>query len=96
MLQPINKHTVLKEVRMNGAWEGVVAPNNFNVNGVWGHGMDLLITVSRDKKYYVINRYNNSPITADYEELETVLNSFAYYNCHGELGKRIRFWHDVK
>lgn len=90
-MQTVNKHSVLKEVREKGAWEGFIAPNNARVGTPWKLEMEILITVGRDGKYYVVNRYNNSPITVEYEELETTLNSFMYYQPR-ELGTRVRFW----
>jgi hypothetical protein len=93
-MKPVNKHTVLKEVRQNGTWEGMIAPNKALPNGPWHIGMDILLAADRQGNVYSINLYRNSPITMPYEELETMLNAFKYYNCNSELGQRIRFWQD--
>jgi hypothetical protein len=92
MLNIVNKHTVLKEVRQNGTWQGYIAPNNVNaanVNGYWNLGCPVCIIRDREGNFYEID-VNNS--NCDMVELETLLNNFKYYNCIAELGKRVRFW----
>ena len=88
MLQPINKHTVLKQVRTNGTWHGFIAPsrvNSSNIKDGWCVGMGISIKFE-DGKYLTENS------DGDYVELETVLNEFEYYNCNSDLGNSIRFW----
>jgi hypothetical protein len=88
-VEPINKHTVLKQVRTNGTWEGYIAPNmvnSFHITDGWHLGHKILISIGRDGKYYVVSWYN------EYKELEDTLNSFKYYNCNSELGKTVKFW----
>lgn len=93
MLRPLNKHTVLKEVRTMGLWVGYIAPNNvseYHVTNGWqiGMGIEIFDVIEEDgtHKPYVNNQDNTAT------PLETVLSSYKYYNCIPELGNRIRFW----
>jgi hypothetical protein len=83
-MEPINKHSVLKEARTRGEWKGYIAPSNVNsyhIVGGWHLGMSITI-VFLDGKYTVRD-------TA----LEDYLSEFVWYNCQdNETGKRIRFW----
>jgi hypothetical protein len=96
-MNPINKNTVLKQVRTQGEWKGYVAPSNVNqyhIKGGWHLGMNITIVSGKEvsgneKEYYYFSEQNES-----FQELETWLNSFMYYNCNPELGQRIRFWQE--
>ena len=83
-MERTNKHTVLKEVRNNGEWKGVIAPSKARPGGPWNLGHE--IAIRKDNfKYFVWNGEESM-------ELESYLNNFAYYNCNSELGQRISFW----
>ena len=89
-LQPINKHTVLKQVRTNGTWEGYIAASKvspFHITGGWHIGMSVLLCSDRQGNPYYVSHN-----ACEVAELETALNNFKYYNCDSELGKRVRFW----
>ena len=86
-ISPINKHTVLKDVRNTGMWQGYILPDKANPHSVWITPFDLLISIGRDNEFYAVS--NN---VQDCERLNDCLNSFSYYNCNSELGYRIRFW----
>jgi hypothetical protein len=95
MLQPINKHTVLKAVRDHGKWEGYIAPSNvnsFHITGGWNLGMALVIVDGKREGLPTDKPYVFNESTESFQELGTLLNSFRYYNCNSELGNRIRFW----
>lgn len=95
-MERTNKHTVLKEVRDNNIWVGYISPSNvnsFHIKDGWHIGHEILITIGRDKDYYVVSRVSNQ-VYNEYEKLETYLNNFKYYNCNSELGQRISFWVD--
>ena len=94
MINPINKHTVLKMVRTTGEWKGYVAPNKACVPSVWNIECSVTIVSGKEvsgneKEYYIFNADTES-----FQELNTWLNSYAYYNCNSELGNRIRFWEE--
>lgn len=97
-MEPINKHTVLKEVRKNGSWKGYIAPNNVNayhITGGWHLGMELHITSEKNVwtneiVYYCFFGEGSEPRLT--RKLDDVLAEFSHYNCNGELGRRIRFW----
>lgn len=91
-MQPINKHSVLKQVRETGQFKGFVAPNKARVPSAWNIECPITIVSGKEvngneKEYYVFHESSES-----FQELETWLNSYAYYNCNSELGNRIRFW----
>jgi hypothetical protein len=89
-MQPINKHTVLAEVRRLGSWSGYIAPNKVNsgnINSGWHLGMNLKITIDRENNFYVVaSSYHQ------WEKLEDTLSEFVYYNCMPALGSTVRFW----
>jgi hypothetical protein len=90
MMEKMRKQSVLKEVRTTGMWAGHIAAskvNAFHIDGGWVLGSPVLITQARDGKYYVVNE-----ITRVFEELETYLRAFKWYNCNRELGQEVRFW----
>lgn len=92
MMNPINKHTVLKTVRTTGSWSGYVAPNKvngFHVKDGWHIGMHVFITIDRNGNYCYV-----SDNAQDFQELSDFINNFAYYNCNSELGKTIKFWEE--
>lgn len=90
-MQPINKHTVLKQVRTIGEWVGYIAPNKVNgshVNSGWHIGCSLkIINHAEHNKPYVLSVDGESV-----QELNEFISSFVYYNCNNELGKTVRFW----
>jgi hypothetical protein len=90
-MKPVNKHTVLKEVRKNGTWEGVIAPNKVRPGGPWnlGHKITIKLGSMHDRPNKYIVSTNGERIG-----LDRYLNEFTYYNCNSELGNRIRFWQD--
>jgi hypothetical protein len=90
-LYPINKHTVLKQTKLNGTWSGVIAPSKAMPKGVWNIGLDVLLCSDHQG-----NVYHVSYGVCRVEPLEDMLSSFRYYNCNSELGQRIRFWEDTK
>jgi hypothetical protein len=90
----INKHSVLREVRENGQWNGYIAPNNvnhMNINKGWHLGMDITIVKGCKEfpnDYIVLTENENDK---NYK-LEEFLENFKHWNCNSELGNRIRFW----
>lgn len=91
MLKPINKHTVLKILRDKGTWQGWIAPSNVNhahIVGGWHLGCKVDL-VYHEGEYF--NRWQENIQT-----LKQILYQMAYYNCNSELGRRIRFWEDIK
>lgn len=97
MLNPVNKHTVLKQAR-NGKWEGYIAPSKVNAYHVadgWQCGLKLVIRserniVTNEYTYYAHFGEGNGPFLT--RKLDDVLNEMLVYNCNSELGRRIRFW----
>lgn len=88
-MQTINKHSVLKAVRTKGLWMGYIAPSKvveYHVNDGWHLGHLVTISQGRDNQYYVVSWHN------EYNELESWINNFSYYNCNSAIGQRIRFW----
>lgn len=91
-VQPINKHTVLKEVRTTGQWKGYIAPNKARVPSVWNIECPITIVSGKEvsgneKEYFIFNEHTES-----FQELNTWLNSYSYYNCNSDLGHKVRFW----
>lgn len=93
MLNPINKHTVLKQAKTEGSWEGYVAPskvNSYHINDGWHIGMSIRIIKDADTNEL------NMVGAAGISPLDDFLKEFAYYNCNSELGQRVRFWEVAK
>jgi hypothetical protein len=90
-MQPIHKTSVLKQVRETGVWRGVIAPSNARPGGPWnlGHSIEIRLAAMSDRPAKYIA---STPDAGQRIELERYLSDYAYYNCHGELGKRVRFW----
>lgn len=97
MMNPVNKHTVLKTVRESGSWSGYIAPNKAYVPSVWGIEMPLKITseksLSTDELVYYCE-FGEAPGPFQTRKLDDVLSEFEYYNCNNELGRRVKFWED--
>lgn len=95
MLQPINKHTVLKQVRELGEWIGYIAPskvNAGNINEGWHLGMHITIVDGKKSGLPLDKPYMFNKDTEAFTLLEDILTSFSVYNCNNELGNTIRFW----
>jgi hypothetical protein len=91
-MKPVNKHTVLKETRENGSWQGYIAPNKVNdmhIRKGWALGMPIQIRYEETNHAYITE---NSE--CEWVSLDEVLNEFVYYNCNSELGHTVRFWQD--
>jgi hypothetical protein len=86
-ISPINKHTVLKDVRNTGMWQGYILPNNANPNSIWIHPLEVLISIGRDGQFYVVLGELQYA-----EPLNEFLAGYSYYNCNSELGYRIKYW----
>lgn len=97
-MEKVNKHTVLKQVRHNGSWNGYIAPNKVNsyhINDGWHIGMKLNIQCDKNFQtgeytYYCFFGEGNEPRQT--RKLDDVLAEFEYYNCNSELGNKVSFW----
>jgi hypothetical protein len=97
MMTPVNKHTVLKQVRDTGKWMGYIAPSNANGGNIdkgWHLGMSMDIQWDAHSKIYYVFFSNDGKDSFITRKLDDVLNEFLYYNCNNELGKRIRYWEE--
>lgn len=87
-IKPINKHTVMKQVRVNGEWKGYIAPNKVNSGHVaegWHIGCSVEVVMKQDVPT-VVN------YVGDDSTLDDFLFRFQSGVCCSELGKRVRFW----
>lgn len=90
---PVNKHTVLKEVRQNGFWQGYIAPNKVNdyhIKYGWSVGHIVRITIDREGQFTCF--IPDNPVYA--ESLSFVIDRYKFWNCNSELGQRVRFWQE--
>lgn len=90
MFEKVSKHTVLKEVRDKGVFEGYISPSKVSPEhlvGGWGLGMFVKIKQIGDN-YILVKESGNYP-------LELYLHMFKMSNCNSELGYRVRFWREV-
>lgn len=99
MLQPINKHTVLKTVRENGSMNVWIAPSKINpahITKGWHIGHEIKIVSVEDEGEKVPHVfYDNAEGFKMACELDEYLSNYAQWNCNTELGKRIRFWEEL-
>lgn len=84
-MERINKHSLLKKVRELGKATAFILPSKANPRSVCINSAE--ITIIREGLGYYVESGENSPV-----ELESYLNSYAYYNCNSELGQRVVFW----
>jgi hypothetical protein len=59
-----------------------ICPSNMRPNSIWYQGYEFSIN----------NRVEVSTSDGQSETLEQTLNSFSYYNCNPEMGKRIHWY----
>ncbi|MGE6227610.1 hypothetical protein [Paenibacillus chitinolyticus] len=73
-------------IRREGTWTGKLCPSNFYPDSPWGIAAEK--TFTREDLKPINEGRENMPQT----EFESYCNSFSYYNCNNEMGKRIHFY----
>lgn len=82
----VRQDQVVAKVKKEGKWEGYIVPSNCYPRPDHPFDLSMKIEVTEDM---LTTEWidNNTPF-------EKLLNSFMYYNCNIETGKRVHFYEE--